>query len=77
MWTVKRSYVEDQHGKHRCGGMVPLTSVMHAVELIPEYGEKIHQQNAFFPTTRKWLVTAWSLLYRTVQIPQRQSDLVM
>ncbi|KAG1870313.1 hypothetical protein F4604DRAFT_1881252 [Suillus subluteus] len=43
MWTVKRSYVEDQHGKHRCGGVVPLTSVMHAVELIPEYGEKIDE----------------------------------
>ncbi|KAG1827707.1 hypothetical protein EV424DRAFT_1471504 [Suillus variegatus] len=27
MWTVERSYVEDQHGKHRCGGVVPLTSV--------------------------------------------------
>ncbi|KAG1843883.1 hypothetical protein F4604DRAFT_1884546 [Suillus subluteus] len=44
MWTVERSYVEDQHGKHRCGGVVPLTSVTHAVELIPEYGEKIDEK---------------------------------
>ncbi|KAG1789209.1 uncharacterized protein HD556DRAFT_1202437, partial [Suillus plorans] len=44
MWTVERSYVEDQHGKHRCGGVVPLTSVTHAVELIPEYGEKADEK---------------------------------
>ncbi|KAG1793381.1 hypothetical protein EV424DRAFT_1336031 [Suillus variegatus] len=44
MWTVECSYVEDQHGKHRCGGVVPLTSVTHAVELIPEYGEKVDEK---------------------------------
>ncbi|KAG1855180.1 hypothetical protein DFJ58DRAFT_716259 [Suillus subalutaceus] len=44
IWTVKRSYVEDQHGKHRCGGVVPLTSVTHTVELIPEYCEKIDEK---------------------------------
>lgn len=36
--------MEDQHGKHRCGGVVPLTSVTHAVELIPEYGEKVDEK---------------------------------
>lgn len=44
MWTVERSYVEDQHGKRRCGGVVPLTSVTHAIELIPEYGEKVDEK---------------------------------
>ncbi|KAG1902591.1 uncharacterized protein F5891DRAFT_948766 [Suillus fuscotomentosus] len=44
MWTVERSYVEDQHGKHRCGGVVPLTSVTHTVELIPEYGQKVDEK---------------------------------
>ncbi|KAG1908658.1 uncharacterized protein F5891DRAFT_937178, partial [Suillus fuscotomentosus] len=42
MWTVERSYVVDQHGKHyRCGSVVLLTNVTHAVKLIPEYGEKV------------------------------------
>ncbi|KAG1798706.1 hypothetical protein EV424DRAFT_1474987 [Suillus variegatus] len=44
MWTVERSYVEDQHSKHRCGGVVPLTSVTHTVELIPEYGQKVDEK---------------------------------
>ncbi|KIK34957.1 hypothetical protein CY34DRAFT_110084, partial [Suillus luteus UH-Slu-Lm8-n1] len=44
MWTVERSYVEDQHGKRRCGGVVPLMSVTHAIELIPEYGEKVDEK---------------------------------
>ncbi|KAG1838713.1 hypothetical protein DFJ58DRAFT_668180 [Suillus subalutaceus] len=44
MWTVEHSYVEDQHGKHRCGGVVPLTSATHTVELIPEYGEKMDEK---------------------------------
>ncbi|KAG1754720.1 uncharacterized protein EDB91DRAFT_1042132 [Suillus paluster] len=41
------------------------------------YWPMSHQQNTFFPTTKKWLATAWSLLYRAVQSPQRQSDLLM
>ncbi|KAG1795563.1 uncharacterized protein BJ212DRAFT_1450746 [Suillus subaureus] len=44
MWTVEHSYMEDQHGKHRCGGMVPLMSVTHTVKLIPEYGEKVDKK---------------------------------
>ncbi|KAG1892914.1 uncharacterized protein F5891DRAFT_1131436 [Suillus fuscotomentosus] len=44
MWTVERSYVVDQHGKrYRRGGVVLLTDVTHAVELIPEYGEKVNK----------------------------------
>ncbi|KAG2098962.1 uncharacterized protein F5147DRAFT_747315 [Suillus discolor] len=42
MWTVERTYTIDQHGKHcRCGGVISLTDVTHAVELIPEYGNKV------------------------------------
>ncbi|KAG1758484.1 hypothetical protein EDD22DRAFT_783840, partial [Suillus occidentalis] len=42
MWTVERTYTVDQHGKrYRCGGVVLLTDVTHAVELIPEYGNKV------------------------------------
>ncbi|KIK33427.1 hypothetical protein CY34DRAFT_27043 [Suillus luteus UH-Slu-Lm8-n1] len=44
MWMVECSYVEDQHGKRRCGGVVPLMSVTHAIELIPEYGEKVDEK---------------------------------
>ncbi|KAG1906697.1 uncharacterized protein F5891DRAFT_1125523 [Suillus fuscotomentosus] len=44
MWTVEQSYVVDQHGKrYRRGGAVLLTDVTHAVELIPEYGEKVNK----------------------------------
>ncbi|KAG2086941.1 hypothetical protein BD769DRAFT_1632499 [Suillus cothurnatus] len=44
MWTVERSYVVDQHGeRYRRGGVVLLTDVTHAVELIPEYGDKVNK----------------------------------
>ncbi|KAG1869280.1 hypothetical protein C8R48DRAFT_598034, partial [Suillus tomentosus] len=42
MWTVERTYTMDQHGRRcRCGGVISLTDVTHAVELIPEYGNKV------------------------------------
>ncbi|KAG2100377.1 uncharacterized protein F5147DRAFT_747111 [Suillus discolor] len=42
MWTVERTYTIDQHGKRcRCGGVISLTDVTHAVKLIPEYGNKV------------------------------------
>jgi hypothetical protein len=36
--------VEDQCAKHRCSSVVPLMSVTHTVELIPEYGEKVDEK---------------------------------
>ncbi|KAG2043528.1 hypothetical protein BDR03DRAFT_851704, partial [Suillus americanus] len=45
MWTVERTYMIDQHGEHyRCGGVVSLTDVTHAVKLIPEYGNKVDEK---------------------------------
>ncbi|KAG1888723.1 hypothetical protein F4604DRAFT_1674358 [Suillus subluteus] len=45
MWTVERTYMIGQHGEHyRCGGVVSLTDVTHAVELIPEYGNKVDEK---------------------------------
>ncbi|KAG1880082.1 hypothetical protein F4604DRAFT_1541675, partial [Suillus subluteus] len=45
MWTVEHTYMIDQHGKHyRCGGVVSLTDVTHAVKLIPEYGNKVDEK---------------------------------
>ncbi|KAG1778129.1 hypothetical protein EV702DRAFT_1179099 [Suillus placidus] len=44
MWTVECSYVEDQHVKCRCGGVVPLMSVTHTVKLIPDYGTKVDEK---------------------------------
>ncbi|KAG1759913.1 hypothetical protein EDD22DRAFT_781898, partial [Suillus occidentalis] len=42
MWTVEHTYTVDQHGKrYRCGGVVLLTDMTHAVKLIPEYGNKV------------------------------------
>jgi hypothetical protein len=41
MWTVERTYVEDNAGnRYRQGAVVPVTDVTHAVELIPCFGEK-------------------------------------
>lgn len=35
----------DQRGRRcRCGGVVSLTDVTHAVELIPEYGNKVDER---------------------------------
>jgi hypothetical protein len=39
MWTVQRIFHHDQ-GASRYGAVVPLVDVTHAVELIPDYGEK-------------------------------------
>ncbi|KAG1864380.1 hypothetical protein F4604DRAFT_1882085 [Suillus subluteus] len=45
MWTVERTYMIGQHGeRYRCGGVVSLTDVTHAVELIPEYGNKVDEK---------------------------------
>ncbi|KAG1830962.1 hypothetical protein DFJ58DRAFT_719600 [Suillus subalutaceus] len=45
MWTIERTYMVDKHGKHyRCGGVVSLVDVTHAVELIPEYGSKVDEK---------------------------------
>jgi len=40
MWTVQRMYCQDQGSRY--GAVVPLTDVTHAVELIPDYGEKVN-----------------------------------
>ncbi|KAG1883753.1 hypothetical protein F4604DRAFT_1878948 [Suillus subluteus] len=45
MWTVERTYMVDEHGKrYRCGSVVSLVDVTHAVELIPEYGSKVDEK---------------------------------
>ncbi|KAG1830798.1 hypothetical protein EV424DRAFT_1470212 [Suillus variegatus] len=45
MWTVEHTYMIDQRGRRcRCGGVVSLTDVTHAVELIPEYGNKVDER---------------------------------
>ncbi|KAG0692408.1 hypothetical protein DFH29DRAFT_992564 [Suillus ampliporus] len=42
MWTVERAYTQDENGnRHREGAVVQVTDVMHAVELIPVYGEAV------------------------------------
>ncbi|KAG1867447.1 hypothetical protein C8R48DRAFT_793878 [Suillus tomentosus] len=42
MWAVERAYTQDENG-NRCreGAVVRVTDVMHAVELIPVYGEAV------------------------------------
>ncbi|KAF8837472.1 hypothetical protein BDN67DRAFT_909154 [Paxillus ammoniavirescens] len=43
MYKVTRSYSVDPSGhRQRIGAVIPITDVMHAVELIPVYG---HQHN--------------------------------
>ncbi|KAG1900153.1 uncharacterized protein F5891DRAFT_1128621 [Suillus fuscotomentosus] len=43
--SMERTYMIDQCGRHcRCGGVVSLTDVTHAVELIPEYGNKVDER---------------------------------
>ncbi|KAG1882075.1 hypothetical protein F4604DRAFT_1879530 [Suillus subluteus] len=45
MWTVECTYMVDEHGKrYRCGSVVSLVDVTHAVELIPEYGSKVDEK---------------------------------
>ncbi|KAG1789798.1 hypothetical protein EV424DRAFT_1545249 [Suillus variegatus] len=39
MYTVARKYREGLAGQQRLGAIIPITDVMHAVELIPVYGE--------------------------------------
>ncbi|KAG2084184.1 hypothetical protein BD769DRAFT_1632983 [Suillus cothurnatus] len=40
MWTVERAYTQDQNdNRYREGAVIRVTDVMHAVELIPVYGE--------------------------------------
>ncbi|KAG1908813.1 uncharacterized protein F5891DRAFT_1206313 [Suillus fuscotomentosus] len=42
MWTVERSYVQDNTGnRYRQGAVVQITDVTHAIELIPCFGEKV------------------------------------
>ncbi|KAG1885930.1 uncharacterized protein F5891DRAFT_1132660 [Suillus fuscotomentosus] len=42
MWTVERTYTQEENG-NRCrkGAVIRVTDVMHAVELIPVYGEAV------------------------------------
>ncbi|KAG1870896.1 hypothetical protein F4604DRAFT_2017171 [Suillus subluteus] len=42
MWTVERAYRQDENGnRHREGGVIQVTDVTHAVELIPVHGEAV------------------------------------
>jgi len=42
MWTVERTYVQDNAGNcYRQGSVVQITDVTHAIELIPCFGEKV------------------------------------
>ncbi|KAG1749592.1 hypothetical protein EDD22DRAFT_981821 [Suillus occidentalis] len=42
MWTVEHAYTQDQNGnRHREGVIIRVTDVMHAVELIPVFGETV------------------------------------
>jgi hypothetical protein len=42
MWTVERTYVQDNAGnRYRQGSVVQITDVTHAIELIPCFGEKV------------------------------------
>ncbi|KAG1896381.1 uncharacterized protein F5891DRAFT_958756 [Suillus fuscotomentosus] len=42
MWTVERSYVQDNtDNRYRQGAVVQITDVTHAIELIPCFGEKV------------------------------------
>ncbi|KAG1777252.1 hypothetical protein EV702DRAFT_1197580 [Suillus placidus] len=42
MWTVERAYTQDQNGnRHREGVVIRVMDVMHAVELIPVFGEAV------------------------------------
>ena len=41
MWVIQRRIVQGQRGPQRVGAVVPLVDIMHAVELIPVYGEKV------------------------------------
>jgi len=54
-----------------------LNSYINFCQLHHRVIDPTHRQNTFFLTTKKWLATAWSLLYRAVQSPQQQSDLLM
>ncbi|KAG1805845.1 uncharacterized protein BJ212DRAFT_1449522 [Suillus subaureus] len=42
MWTVEHAYMQDQNGnQYREGAAIRVVDVMHAVELIPVYGEAV------------------------------------
>ena len=41
MWVIQWHIVQGQRGPQRVGAVVPLVDIMHAVELIPVYSEKV------------------------------------